>query len=290
MAAEAEWSETGGEIVIVDDGSTDNSLELIREFANGKNYVRVESRANGGVAAATNLGFSLSSCPFVRFIDADDIVVPGSTARLSRALAEEEAGFAYGRYLNYTGSVDGQAPPDLDKARSRRVKDPLMRMLTSQAFIPSVTLAVRDQIAGCFPLPEVYRTSQDFIMGIRFALNTRFAELDVACCWAPREAPGRLSGSKARMFHDSALLLADEWEFGRNGGWPSIYRRYAVRRAAGRASHYARRHLRCSRGHMVWLGWRKLASYLPLVGPGPETLRRIAATYQEALAAQDRYP
>lgn len=73
-------------------------------------------------------------------------------------------------------------------------------------------IAVRAAIAPCFPLPEGYRTSQDFIMSARFARVTGFARVDATVCLLPEGVAGRLSGSLAHMYADSAYLLADEWE------------------------------------------------------------------------------
>jgi hypothetical protein len=290
QAADAEWRQTGGEIVIVDDGSTDGSAAIIDAFRSGRPYVRFAGKPNGGVASATNLGFAMTRCPLVRFIDADDIILPGSTARLQRAIADHGAGFAYGIRFEYGDGIDDLAVPDASRARSWPVERPLRRVLTNQPFIPSVTLAVREAIAMCFPLPEQHRTGQDFIMGVRFARHTAFAEIDAICCWSPLEAPGRLSASKARAFADLALLLADEWDLGWDGAWAADDRRYAVRRMAGRASRYAARHLHWGPGRLAWLTWRKWLTYLPSDNPASATLRAVAATYAEALAAPGRYP
>jgi glycosyltransferase involved in cell wall biosynthesis len=287
---EAEWRETGGEIVVVDDGSTDASPAEIGRFADGRPHVRVIVQANGGVAAATNRGFAAASCPLLRLVDGDDLVVPGSTRRLLRALEDHDAGLAFGRFVSYSGAPDQLTPPDIAAAPSWRVADPVKGVFAKQSFIPSVTLAVREQVADCFPLPEGYRTSQDFIMSVRFARRTGFAEVDGLCCWMPAEAPGRLSGSKARMYADSARLLADEWEAASDGPWTAAIRRYAVQRQAMRAYLYAKRHLKPDAAQRVWLLSQRLFGHLPWYAPGPAALRRIADTYAEALAAPERFP
>jgi glycosyltransferase involved in cell wall biosynthesis len=66
------------EIIIVDDGSKDNSLEVLKQF---NNKIQVIEQKNAGVSAARNHGVSLSTGEFVAFLDADDIWLPEKLER-----------------------------------------------------------------------------------------------------------------------------------------------------------------------------------------------------------------
>ena len=60
------------EIVVVDDGSTDQTLAVARQFdADG---VRVFTQENQGAAAARNKAFSLCNGEFIQWLDADDLL------------------------------------------------------------------------------------------------------------------------------------------------------------------------------------------------------------------------
>ncbi|MDL2336222.1 MAG: glycosyltransferase [Pseudomonadota bacterium] len=74
------------EIVIVDDGSTDNTAEVIKELGAGINYIR---QVNAGPAAARNLGISRASGDLIAFLDTDDRWLPDKIALQVEVLRRE---------------------------------------------------------------------------------------------------------------------------------------------------------------------------------------------------------
>lgn len=62
------------EIIIVDDGSTDQSGMICRKYAENFNFVRYCRQQNSGVSAARNRGLDLAKGEFIVFVDGDDIV------------------------------------------------------------------------------------------------------------------------------------------------------------------------------------------------------------------------
>lgn len=64
------------ELIVIDDGSTDDSLQRLLAIAATDERIHLVSRANGGVSSARNFGVELGVAPYVAFIDADDIWAP----------------------------------------------------------------------------------------------------------------------------------------------------------------------------------------------------------------------
>lgn len=65
---------TDFECIIVDDGSTDNSAEIVRSYAANDPRIRLVTKTNGGTATARNVGLKVASGDYVVFLDADDFL------------------------------------------------------------------------------------------------------------------------------------------------------------------------------------------------------------------------
>ena len=95
------------QVVIVDDASTDDSLDVARRLAASDPRVRLIERAvNGGPVAAFNDGLGAADGDYLIRLDADDLLTPGSVARAT-ALAEAfpAVGLVYGHPVHFSGEA-----------------------------------------------------------------------------------------------------------------------------------------------------------------------------------------
>jgi len=88
---------------VVENGSTDGTVEALARFAARESRIEVVSAGDIGLVAARNLGLSRATAEFVALLDADDVWLPGKLARqMARFESEPEAG-AVGSFAWYIG-------------------------------------------------------------------------------------------------------------------------------------------------------------------------------------------
>ena len=82
------------EVIIVNDGSTDGSLDIINKFAQKNNNFTVVTQENQGLSSARNKGLSLSHGNYIAFMDSDDYIEPNFIECLYSAAVKNDADIA----------------------------------------------------------------------------------------------------------------------------------------------------------------------------------------------------
>lgn len=103
------------EIVCVDDGSTDDSREIVERFARDPRVMIVSHRENAGYGAAMNDGIAAARGAWIGILEPDDYILPGMAAKLMDAAVHHDCDIVktpYIREVREHGTLRGDAPKE----------------------------------------------------------------------------------------------------------------------------------------------------------------------------------
>ncbi|MBT9315559.1 glycosyltransferase family 2 protein [Leptothoe spongobia] len=161
------------ELIIVNDGSTDKTLELVEGIKDPR--LRILSFENAGAAATRNRGIAKAKGDFIAFLDADDIWTTGKLAdQLAAFKHEPSAGLVYSwsDYINFSGDFLCVGKRVIT---SESIEDTYAKLLVSNFLENGSTPLIRIDIlkeVGCFD--ESLESSQDLDLYLKIAAKYRF--------------------------------------------------------------------------------------------------------------------
>lgn len=125
------------EVILVDDGSTDNGLEICEYFRKSDGRVKVIAQPNGGLVSARKAGLNASTGKYVFYVDGDDWIEPDCLTQYHRLASAHDADMVIGDYKreflgNFLTIRNPIAPGVYD--RSRIEQEILPSMISRGAF------------------------------------------------------------------------------------------------------------------------------------------------------------
>jgi len=169
---------TDREILVVDDGSPDDTRSVASTFGEAVRYFRQE---NKGKSAALNLGISASKGDAIIVLDDDDLFPPWTVAKHAEALERNAAAdFSFGRFVRFRGD----RPPSSSNLWDEEfvpTHDPrrLVVKLMENCFLPNPAWAVRRQAQmRVGPYDESMYYSHDYDMILRLARKNEGVFID----------------------------------------------------------------------------------------------------------------
>lgn len=238
-ALAAQSGDFGREYVFVDDGSTDGSLAYLRAATAGWPQCRIIAQRNAGASAAMNTAVAAATQDYLKLVDADDILVPDATRWLLTALRGAGAVLAYGESGTYDPTRPIAFPAAPAQPGALPIDAPVRPTIRGSTFNPSKMLLARADYLRIGGADETV-CCQDYSLALPLARLGRFVRVGAVVMLAPTVAPGRLSDNHARELHDVTRALGNFVR--RHGDLSRADQSYALRRAAGRAMLWSRRH------------------------------------------------
>lgn len=189
----------GLEVIVVDDGSTDDSCHILSTFGDS---IRVLHQRQQGPAAARNLALQQAQGDYIAFLDADDVWLPGKLLmQVAYLQAHPDVSAVFGRFLRWEAQPsDGQfaQPPAraaYEEAASRWHQQPapfkttalqgdLYADLLLDSVVHIITAVVRksalDEVQG---FDAGLNTGSDYDFWLRLSRAHRIDQLDVCAAW-----------------------------------------------------------------------------------------------------------
>lgn len=110
------------EIICVNDGSTDNSLEIVQEYAARDPRIVVITGPNGGYGKAMNKGLDRATGAYIGIVEPDDYVAPDMFERLYQTAAEQDLDLVKADFYRFTRDSEGREEQQyilLDETKQR---------------------------------------------------------------------------------------------------------------------------------------------------------------------------
>ncbi len=171
------------EILVVDDGSTDDTQAVLQQFGDA---IKVFRQENAGAAVARNTGLQHAKGEYIAFLDADDLWLPGKlTAQVSYLETHPQVGMVYANWLVWVDDSKGVYAPVsslsstqdsclIDQAQSGWVYTRLL----FDSIIHTITVLVRKAVVQQVGIFDAFlRNGQDYDYWIRASRITEIHKL-----------------------------------------------------------------------------------------------------------------
>jgi len=194
------------ELIIVDDGSTDNTLDVVRSFSTNDNRVRVISRPPNrpkGANACRNIGIENAKADYIAFLDSDDFWQP--------AWLDHVYKFANNRRVDgiYSNGVidDGHTKRGVSSRQIQSEESALDFLMSSDVFTQTSTFVVKTECAIEVKFDENLQRHQDLDFFIRFHQKYSWIYLDLSDVETFWE-----KGRKRRLHYPSMIIYYDRYK------------------------------------------------------------------------------
>lgn len=157
---------TDYELLLIDDGSIDNSATICDEFAKYDNRIRVFHKENGGVSSARNWGLDKAIGEYIMFVDSDDYMLPGMLEVMVSTLKAKSADLVV---CGTTETGGGYWRPIADVDYSiNQLKENFVSLLHTELLSPPWNKIYKKEIIGSNRFCEDISFGEDLLFNIQY--------------------------------------------------------------------------------------------------------------------------
>lgn len=201
------------EVILVDDGSADQSGRLCEKYAQQDKRIRVIHQANAGVSAARNAGIESAEGEFLLFTDSDDYVEPDYLERMSRFQQETGADLVLCGYHHlYDGADIQKAPKPAGAYEFSNHPEEFLRLYEQGFLNMPWNKLYKKELAGRFD--SSLSLGEDLLFNLEYLRTCRKAAvLEEPLCWyIQEEQKETLSSQKRQNRLELARRICEETE------------------------------------------------------------------------------
>ncbi len=221
------------ELIVVNDGSTDNSFEVAQSLQLPTFNFQLSTQENQGVSIARNNGVKLAKFDFITFLDADDWWAPTFLEEM-KGLIEQfpEAGIYGASYYTVKNAVNRQANIGVDKRFDKGFIN-YCKVYAKTMYMPltSITAIIKKTIFesenGFNPQLKL---GEDFDLWVRIAIKYPVAFLNKPLAYYNQDVvlENRAVGSKLYKAHEHMLFIKYDKSFTENADFDFLFQRLAL--------------------------------------------------------------
>jgi len=193
---------TDFELLVIDDGSTDKSREIIRSYSDQRIRL-VCNPTNLGIPRTRNKGVDLARGEYLAFLDSDDYACPNRLAKQSTFLDHHSDYVAVGTWIEW---MDEEGHP-LGRIKRKAVSaDEISAQRLFRSGLENSTSMARTAILRRYPHNEQIDLGSDFDLWNRMAASHKLANLPEVLVYR-REHAGRTTHEKASLIKNQRLEI-----------------------------------------------------------------------------------
>lgn len=218
------------EVIVIDDGSTDQSLEVAKTFENKS--ITIISQPNSGVSTARNNGVNLAKYPYICFLDADDWWHPTFLEEMKRLITDfPDAGIYGSGYYIVKNGQERIAPIGVPQGFERGIIDycevyakTLCMPLTSISVV--IPKHIFDEEKG---FKSQLKFGEDFDLWIRIALKHKVILVNKPLAYYNQDVDVNNRAIGSRFYKpEEHMLFSNYGDFMHNEGFRFLFERLAL--------------------------------------------------------------
>jgi glycosyltransferase involved in cell wall biosynthesis len=235
-----ELASTGGDVLVIDDGSSDSSWSIIQEFGRHDPRITIKRQENRGIYNVTNQFIESGKQKWLRIVDCDDPPMMGSTELLVDIAEKNSADYVFGTMMPFGPAVLSDERAGQQQASPNTIEtlsDPLSYAIRDYNHIPTAALIRQNAIPAATRLNESLVSCQDLALALPVFEHGRVVRIDVPVCHQLVKSEKRLSANEALTYFQTIQIIR---EFGAQR-FDLKYKYMSARKIVSRAMRWMRR-------------------------------------------------